>query len=686
MLTPIQAQAASLLHKPVILMASAGSGKTTVLVERYCNYLEQGIPSHRIWAMSFTIKASDELRTRIRKRMKTRSLPSLADRDEELKQCRSLGTIHSFCLQLLYACGSRLGLPTQIQVVSKEKFCLAFHDAFWSWYCGLDKDVQIQIQSQLPLAQLESTAIRLYETRHEMTQHNKFTKESLPTELRHLWDFAWHFEAREKQRGHCLFGDLEGYTRQLLQDPSLVLEIRKKYDAVFVDEFQDTSPLQWDILRTLFAPPPFERLFLIGDPKQSIYGFRGATSHVFTEAWKLLQQNGGVALEMHENFRAHPKLITAINQVSKTLFEDSALPWTPMLGQDIPVTNPSLPEAAPPSPPSAAALSPGLHYHFCTSGQHVSETWLQEKEAILSVVRAEEYQGSQLADICILLRTHDTLWDCARFLASHGVPCHNPRDPDLRTHPLVRGTRVFLEALISPTSAYWLWALLCTLRVPLHRIAHLLAKRDSSGGVLWPMPPEELEWFCNLVNSGETRLEYALGTFLKAWRTSVGEIPHDTLLNLGEHLNHTDIFTAAHYFRIWQSQNIPLHVSESPASPHREGVQLLTLHASKGLEFPVVILAGLTRVLPQAAPPFVLDRTSMQVTLRGRSGDHDEMLTAYRETQKEQEEKEHDRLVYVALTRAKLRMHVIIPQKNPLATKDKAAARGWAKGLLANAL
>lgn len=119
---------------------------------------------------------------------------------------------------------------------------------------------------------------------------------------------------RKVRRGALDFEDLQLKTRDLLlRDPQLREEYRQKLPVVMVDEFQDTNPLQKELVELLCGGE--QRMFIVGDPKQSIYLFRGADVTVFSQIQRELAAGGGQNLYFQESFRSRPALIAFVNQL-----------------------------------------------------------------------------------------------------------------------------------------------------------------------------------------------------------------------------------------------------------------------------------------------------------------------------------------------------------------------------------
>ncbi len=132
------------------------------------------------------------------------------------------------------------------------------------------------------------------------------TAEALAT---YLLRFDEKYEKLKAERGVLDYADLEHKSLKLLQNEEIVTEMREKYRYVFVDEYQDVNPVQEALITRLSG----ENLFLVGDVKQAIYGFRGSKSGFFVEKQKEFETSGGKNLFMTRNFRSSDQVLDAVN-------------------------------------------------------------------------------------------------------------------------------------------------------------------------------------------------------------------------------------------------------------------------------------------------------------------------------------------------------------------------------------
>ncbi|MBE7085570.1 MAG: hypothetical protein E7366_00250 [Clostridiales bacterium] len=161
------------------------------------------------------------------------------------------------------------------------------------------KDKVVQIHDEL-----KKTA-----SRHEELQNFLYAGEVAKALSVYLLKFDEKYERLKGERGVLDFNDLEHKALALLADKEITEETRKKYRYVFVDEYQDVNPVQEALISRLSG----DNLFLVGDVKQSIYGFRGSKSKFFVEKQKAFAEGEGQNLAMTRNFRSSDAVLDAVN-------------------------------------------------------------------------------------------------------------------------------------------------------------------------------------------------------------------------------------------------------------------------------------------------------------------------------------------------------------------------------------
>ncbi len=166
------------------------------------------------------------------------------------------------------------------------------------------------------LAFLKGKIVKIYEdeldrTRARDEEYQNFLRagETARALAAYLLRFDEKYENLKRERSVLDYNDLEHKALDLLKDENIVAEMREKYRYVFVDEYQDVNPVQEEIISRLSG----EYLFLVGDVKQSIYGFRGSKSKFFVEKQKEFSQGAGQNLALTRNFRSADEVLNAVN-------------------------------------------------------------------------------------------------------------------------------------------------------------------------------------------------------------------------------------------------------------------------------------------------------------------------------------------------------------------------------------
>lgn len=347
-LTSEQQQAVDANHQRILVSASAGTGKTHVLTQRYLRLvLRDGVEVRQILAVTFTEAAAAEMRSRIAQTLRSQfhSGSQLAQTDWLYRQLLSLErspicTLHSFCLRVVREFFYLLDLdpdfsvldPAEAEVLKRD----AVEETLEGWFeeqpADMDSAAFYQLVDEyggllagerLPYLLLElhtfletlpdpetwwKIALSVYQGADSASgnsEHWRRIWEAIPVqahtstlaELRQLaplvttlyrlyQSFAENYWKRKLVRTSLDFADLERLAQRLLrQHPQVLSQLRRRFRHILVDEYQDINPLQNDILETLAGreSPSVRQLFMVGDDKQSIYGFRLACPALFQE-------------------------------------------------------------------------------------------------------------------------------------------------------------------------------------------------------------------------------------------------------------------------------------------------------------------------------------------------------------------------------------------------------------------
>ena len=299
-LTDEQQQAVARRAEPLLLSAAAGSGKTSVLVERFVAAVrEDGVAPARILAITFTERAAGELRARVRAR-----LLELGDREAARDtEAAFVGTFHGFCARVLRAHALAAGLDPGFAILDEGlagrlrelAFTVALRD-----FLGGERSEAVDLLAAYGVDRARSMIEQVHRELRSRGQRlprlpppsceadrDAVRACALLDELLHGFGLA--YERVKSGRGVVDFDDLELLTRQLLAEhESLRAAWSDRFELLMVDEFQDTNPRQLGILAALDRG----NLFTVGDELQSIYGFRHADVSLFRARRDELERAG----------------------------------------------------------------------------------------------------------------------------------------------------------------------------------------------------------------------------------------------------------------------------------------------------------------------------------------------------------------------------------------------------------
>lgn len=261
------------LEGPLLVLAGAGSGKTRVVTMRIARLIELGVPPSEIIALTFTNKAAEEMRSRVR---------DMAGRD--VLAC----TFHSLGARLLREVAKEVGLDSSFTIYDQKdsenllKSCLET--------LGI-KDEK---------GYLKSVAGEISHAKNAILGPEDFTHEEankLKTNFREIYTL---YEQRLKQYNAVDFDDLLFLTVKFFQTSELAKAVRKRYNYILVDEYQDTNHAQYMMVK--FLVEEHNNICVVGDPDQSIYSWRGADINNILSFEK--DFSGAKVVALNKNYRS----------------------------------------------------------------------------------------------------------------------------------------------------------------------------------------------------------------------------------------------------------------------------------------------------------------------------------------------------------------------------------------------
>jgi ATP-dependent exoDNAse (exonuclease V) beta subunit len=491
-----------------------------------------------------------------------------------------------------------------------------------------------------------------------------------------------------RQQGQVDFIEIAGAAHAALGSVSapedLLLQLDSRIRHILVDEFQDTSYAQYDLLRCLTAgwvPDDGRTLFVVGDPMQSIYRFREAEVGLFLRVC----QRGldGLPMErvtLSTNFRSRKNLVDWVNNKFSDLFpvdEDEvrgAVRFVPATAFDPPATAFDL--AVPSSNQSMSGSTVTIH-GFVERQDSV------EAEAVINLVRQAREQNAD-GTVAILVRSRSHLESIVRVLKAAGIHFQAQDIDPLIDRPVVQDLLSLTRALYHPADRV---AWLSVLRAPwcgltLDDLTKLCGKEARA--TVWELltqPAGQVEMFDQISQEGRQRLDRIMPVLERALknrgRLSMRRLVESTWLALNGPacINEASLLDVNQVFALFEEfdSEEPLETLErllarlyaAPDPQAGPELQLMTIHKAKGLEFDTVILPGLGRgtrsrerallrwlehpdyeLLLAPIPPLLSDQQEPTYQAIGH------ILQA-------KDDLETLRLLYVAVTRAKSQLHLL---------------------------
>src|SRR5450631_573628 len=292
-----QREAVLHIDGPLMIIAGAGSGKTKVLTTRIAHLLSTGIDAFNILALTFTNKAAKEMKERIERILGTNEARNLY-----------IGTFHSVFARILRAEAPKLGYP--------HHFTIYDTDDAKSVVKTVVNELNLDDKHYKPnivynrISQAKNGLITPVEYATDYYIQQEDTRSNRPA-------IAQIYEAYAKRcfkNGSMDFDDLLLKFYELLKNfPESLHKYQHKFKYILIDEFQDTNPAQYEIIKLLGAV--YENVCVVGDDAQSIYSFRGATIENILQFQKDYEDVKVVKLE--QNYRSTQSIITAANEVIK---------------------------------------------------------------------------------------------------------------------------------------------------------------------------------------------------------------------------------------------------------------------------------------------------------------------------------------------------------------------------------
>jgi DNA helicase-2/ATP-dependent DNA helicase PcrA len=583
-----QRQAVTSTDGPLLILAGAGTGKTKTLITRIVHLIDNGVSPRNILAVTFTNKAAAEMMERIK-----HALPDLA-------LYPKLSTFHSLGVMMLRQWHEKMGLKQSFTIldtddqVSMMKIIMEMeHISTKEW------DARELVRSM--------SALRLVSNGNLETLKSRSSRDDM---VKTLWR---QYQSRKKRDGAVDFDDLiELPVKLLKENPDVQAYYHRQYQYIMVDEYQDTSDLQYEFIRMMLGS--HMNLCVVGDGDQTIYTWRGATMRnilQFTTDFP-----GATMIALTHNYRSTQTVLDAANAVIAKNIRRIPKDLSTDVG-------------------FGSAI---VQYHAFDESDEAA--WVAE-----SIMSLQEAHDISLNEIGILYRSHYQSRALEEAFITHSIPYS------------ISGTKFFDRKEVKDLMSYMRSALVSRTLTDMKRICET-PKRGIGKVAFAHICSDDIAALSGTAAKGYSVIQNILGSIkLYAQTHQPSEIVRYALEHSGlksdllsekstESLeriaNMEELVTFASRYDgsadtahacMEQFFDSAALLSESDSARREEGkeaVHMLTVHSAKGLEFDAVFIVGLEEgVFPSSM---------------GGTEDRDD--------------EEERRLMYVALTRARKHLHL----------------------------
>jgi DNA helicase-2/ATP-dependent DNA helicase PcrA len=595
-LNPEQRAAVTLPHESALILAGAGSGKTRVLTTRIVWLIQTGqVSPHGILAVTFTNKAAKEMMTRVAAMLpiNTRGMWVV--------------TFHGLANRLLRTHWREAGLPQSFQILDSADQLSAIK--------RLMKALNVDTEKYEP------KKVQWFINGHKEAGRRARDAEAFDEYSMRMAELFEAYDAQCQREGVADFPELLLRSYELLyRNEPLRQHYQDRFKHILIDEFQDTNTLQYRWLK-LFAGP-HTALFAVGDDDQSIYAFRGANTANMAEFEREFAH--GKVIKLEQNYRSHGHILTAANTlIAQNAHRLGKNLWTAE-GEGEPI--------------------------------RVFEAYSDQDEAsfVVDEVRALNREGVNLSDMALLYRSNAQSRVLEHALFSASVPYRVYGGLRFFERQEIKHALAYLRLLTNPEDdgAFLRVVNFPTRGIGARTLEQLADSAARSGTSLWQAACTsggKVAGFAKLIEdikqaTRDLPLPEAIDHVIEASGLAdyyrADKEGADRLENLNELINAAALFAEESEESTLDAflAHAALEAGEHQASAGHDALQLMTVHAAKGLEFHAVFITGL-----------------------------EEGLFPHEQSANEENGLEEERrLMYVAITRARRRLYLSHAQSRML--------------------
>ncbi len=541
-LNDAQKEAVQTLEGPVLILAGAGSGKTKTLTHRIANLIANGIGPYEILALTFTNKAAREMRERLAK---------LLDMENTFSFMPWMGTFHSICVKILRIEADNVGLSKNFVIYDTDDRLALIKKAM--------KELHVNDKTVKPKA----CEAAISKAKNEGEDPDEMLAKAFYPNQRQIAEVYERYEDMRQKADAVDFDDLLVYVAKLFRQRKDVREKwQQKFRHILIDEYQDTNHIQYEIVKLLVNEK--RNICCVGDDWQSIYSWRGAD---FTNILNFERDfPGAKVIKLEQNYRSTQNILDAAQKVitkntqrsDKVLFTEE--------GQGAPV-----------------------EIHGARD----------ERDEAMWVAMQIKKEGRPLSDFAVLYRTNAQSQAFEKAFMEMRLPYKLVGGVRFYDRKEIKDIVAYLHLIVNPLDVV---SLDRVINVPTRGIGAVSLQRIMAGEtqLLTPKVLHAYEKFLTILS--DLRKKAANGTNpADIIEELLQRIDYRGYLNDGDKLKADErnenvttlIGEAGAYGTLDEFLADAALMSSADEDAGDNAVTLMTLHAAKGLEFPVVFLVGM---------------------------------------------------------------------------------------------
>ncbi len=558
------AQKSAVLHTtgPLLILAGAGSGKTKTLTHRIAHLIaNEAVWPNEILAVTFTNKAAKEMRER---------LSHLLRQPNSRSFMPWMGTFHGICVRLLRQDGAAIDIQSNFVIYDEDD------------RQGLIKQVMKELSISGDQIKPRSVSAAVSGAKNELVDPEEYAATAHYPNQQAIARIYARYEELRKAAGALDFDDLLIETVRLLREaPGVRARYQRQFKHILIDEYQDTNAAQYAIVKSLVNPA--KNICAVGDDWQSIYSWRGADFKNILNFERDFK--GALVVKLEQNYRSTESILEAAhNVITKNIERTDKKLWTDV-GKGAPIEIQAVYDEA------------------------------EEAFAVASRINAQTSIGARgYQDFAVLYRTNAQSFAFERAFLQHRIP-----------YQIVGGVRFYDRAEIKDIVAYLRLLYQPNDRMSFSRIVNVPKRGVGAASfekfIAW-QAGSGMDIISSLVNAEQTSsltprakiALVALGEKLRTLQAMVesGANPSEIIERLVESVNYRDHILDGTPQAEDREENVGVLVSDAKSfvslpdfleevalmsstdtATNEPKVTLMTLHAAKGLEFPVVFMVGM---------------------------------------------------------------------------------------------